>query len=197
MCRPALLLTLGFSASAAVVIRIPYLHDYHNPDFLCMKLPFISYPTSFPPQSTTLLTASPFPDATANISIWSNVEASLGITAGSLVALRPLFRFFRDGSFHTSRSVKRTNTSILLSNMSGRDPTGKVKQGPNEPGYWRPDIYPDDAHAVVTAAVNSDRRKHRRRNSTNSSQEDLNPKGEDSSNGVSVQKTFVVTSNAI
>lgn len=164
------ILSMGCVASAAVVIRIPYLHDYHNPDFLY---------------------------ATANISIWSNVEASLGITAGSLVALRPLFRFFRDGSFHTSRSVKRTNTSILLSNMSGRDPTGKVKQGPNEPGYWRPDIYPDDAHAVVTAAVNSDRRKHRRRNSTNSSQEDLNPKGEDSSNGVSVQKTFVVTSNAI
>lgn len=25
----------GFSASAAVIVRIPYLHDYKDPDFLC------------------------------------------------------------------------------------------------------------------------------------------------------------------
>ncbi|KAL2003843.1 hypothetical protein VTN02DRAFT_2060 [Thermoascus thermophilus] len=166
------ILSLGCIASAAVVIRIPYLHDYFDKDFLY---------------------------ATANISIWSNVEASLGITAGSLVTLRPLFRWFRDGSFQSYRSMKRTNTSILLSNLSARDPTAQLIQGPRGPGYWRPDVDPEDTHAIVTAGANPDRRKHHhRRRSTNSSQEDLNPKGQGSANGgVSVQKTFVVISNNV
>ena len=35
-----------------------------------------------------------FLDATTQISIWSNVEANLGITAGSLVTVRPFLRIF-------------------------------------------------------------------------------------------------------
>lgn len=82
--------------------------------------------------------------------------------------------------------------------MSGRDPTAQLIQGPKGPGYWRPDVDPEDTHAIVTAGANPDRRKHHRRKSTNSSQEDLNPKGQGSANGgVSVQKTFVVTSNEV
>lgn len=30
-----MLTDLQFSASAAVIVRIPYLHDYKDPDFLC------------------------------------------------------------------------------------------------------------------------------------------------------------------
>jgi hypothetical protein len=36
LCLPRSLLTrLQFSASAAVIVRIPFLHDYKDPDFLC------------------------------------------------------------------------------------------------------------------------------------------------------------------
>ena len=34
-----------------------------------------------------------FADETTQISVWSNVEASLGIAAGSLMMIRPLLRF--------------------------------------------------------------------------------------------------------
>ncbi|RSL87465.1 hypothetical protein CEP52_015516 [Fusarium oligoseptatum] len=52
-------------ASAAVVVRFGYVKDFKNPDFLY---------------------------ATLDIAIWSTVEGGLGITAGSLATLRPLFR---------------------------------------------------------------------------------------------------------
>ncbi|KAJ4319444.1 hypothetical protein N0V84_006346 [Fusarium piperis] len=52
-------------ASAAVVVRFVYVKDFKNPDFLW---------------------------ATLDIAIWSTVEGGLGITAGSLATLRPLFR---------------------------------------------------------------------------------------------------------
>ncbi|KAJ5816963.1 hypothetical protein N7447_009196, partial [Penicillium robsamsonii] len=59
------ILGLACIASMAVIIRIPFLHYAGKPDFL---------------------------HETTQISIWSNVEASLGIAAGSLMTVRPLFR---------------------------------------------------------------------------------------------------------
>ncbi|XRM42309.1 putative cation-transporting ATPase 1 [Aspergillus tubingensis] len=58
-------LSLGCVASTAVILRIPCLHFYKDIDFLY---------------------------STFSIDIWSFVEVGLGITAGSLVTLRPLFR---------------------------------------------------------------------------------------------------------
>ncbi|KAK1569797.1 uncharacterized protein LY79DRAFT_643380 [Colletotrichum navitas] len=52
-------------ASAAVVVRMPFVLDFKNPDFLY---------------------------ATVDIAIWSTVEQGLACTAGSLATLRPLFR---------------------------------------------------------------------------------------------------------
>ncbi|KAJ5153451.1 uncharacterized protein N7482_009929 [Penicillium canariense] len=149
----AAVLGLGCIASAAVIVRIPYLHDYKNPDFLY---------------------------ATTNISIWSNVEAGLGISAGSLVTLRPLFRWFRDPSYGGTRS-KRTGGSMPLSSVNA------VRSDPSAPQYWRPDLDPEDSHAVITTVHTSNQ------GSRSSSQEDLNPKQGTFFRGVNVQKTFFVS----
>ncbi|KAJ5862015.1 hypothetical protein N7455_006083 [Penicillium solitum] len=59
------ILGLACIASMAVIIRMPFLHYAGKPDFL---------------------------HETTQVSIWSNVEASLGIAAGSLMTVRPLLR---------------------------------------------------------------------------------------------------------
>ncbi|KAJ5966718.1 hypothetical protein N7501_002966 [Penicillium viridicatum] len=81
------ILSIGCIASAAVIIRIPYIPTYKDPDFLY---------------------------ATYQLSIWSNVEAGIGITAGCLTTFRPLVRFFRDGS-----SDATPNSFPLPSNIAG------------------------------------------------------------------------------
>ncbi|KAJ5238181.1 hypothetical protein N7489_008272 [Penicillium chrysogenum] len=80
------ILGIGCIASAAVIIRIPYIITYKDPEFLY---------------------------ATYQLSIWSNVEAGIGITAGCLTTFRPLVRFFRDSS---SGGLSRTPNSFPLSN---------------------------------------------------------------------------------
>lgn len=152
------ILGMGCIASAAVIIRIPFLHDYKDVDFLY---------------------------ATTNISIWSNVEAGLGIAAGSLVTLRPLFRWFRDPSSAggSKSKTKRTGGSIPLSSINGGRSTI------SGPQYWRPDLDRPDQHAVVTTIHTSNGSA----TSRSSSQEDLNPKNGTFFQGVNVQKTFYVS----
>lgn len=53
------------SASIAVTVRLAYVMDFRNPDFLY---------------------------ATVDVAIWSDIEQGLAITAGSLATLRPLYR---------------------------------------------------------------------------------------------------------
>ncbi|KAJ5511514.1 hypothetical protein N7453_003617 [Penicillium expansum] len=158
-CALAGILGMGCIASAAVIIRIPFLHDYKNVDFLY---------------------------ATANISIWSNVEAGLGIAAGSLVTLRPLFRWFRDpSSMGGSKSKsKRTGGSMPLSSVNGGRSTT------SNPRYWRPDLDREDHNTVITTIHTSNGSEASR----TSSQEDLNPThGGTFFQGVNVQKTFYVS----
>lgn len=50
-------------------------------------------PSSHVPQKPANL---PTPDSIADLSIWSSIEAGLGIAAGSLATLRPLFRCMRE-----------------------------------------------------------------------------------------------------
>ncbi|KAJ5360929.1 hypothetical protein N7517_010120 [Penicillium concentricum] len=153
------ILGMGCIASAAVIIRIPFLHDYKDVDFLY---------------------------ATANISIWSNVEAGLGIAAGSLVTLRPLFRWFRDpSSMGGSKSkTKRTGGSMPLSSVNG------VRSSTSNPQYWRPDLDREDQPTVITTIHTSNGSDASR----TSSQEDLNPtNGGTFFQGVNVQKTFYVS----
>ncbi|KAE8381760.1 hypothetical protein BDV26DRAFT_255062 [Aspergillus bertholletiae] len=61
------ILGIACIASAAVIVRIPFLSSAKSEDFL---------------------------HATTEISIWSNVEAGLGITAGSLATVRPIIRMW-------------------------------------------------------------------------------------------------------
>ncbi|EAA63717.1 hypothetical protein AN3146.2 [Aspergillus nidulans FGSC A4] len=147
------ILSMGCVASAAVIVRIPYLHYYKDEDFLY---------------------------ATTQISIWSNVEAGLGITAGSLVTLRPLLRWFRGDSSYTnskSRTWYGGPGSMPLSSMNGaRHPRNDPQSGNN---YWRPDIEPQGNHGVVTTVHGS----------PSSSQENLNPK-QNSLSGVNLH-TYV------
>ncbi|KAJ5639149.1 uncharacterized protein N7484_007011 [Penicillium longicatenatum] len=147
------ILGMGCVASAAVIVRIPFLHDYKDTNFLY---------------------------ATTNISIWSNIEAGLGIAAGSLVTLRPLFRWFRDPSSVGTRS-KRTGGSVPL------DSVNVARSGdPSGPRYWRPDLDPEDAHVITTVHTSN-------QDSRTSSQEDLNPNKGTFFRGVNVQKTFFVS----
>ncbi|BCS27257.1 uncharacterized protein APUU_60305A [Aspergillus puulaauensis] len=92
----AAILGLGCIASTAVIVRIPYLHYYKDADFLY---------------------------ATADISIWSNVEAGLGITAGSLVTVRSLFRFFRGSGYEDSGSRTASELPLSRINMNGANRT--------------------------------------------------------------------------
>lgn len=155
------ILAMGGIASAAVIVRIPFLHDYKNPEFLY---------------------------ATSQISIWSNVEASLGITAGSLTTLRPLFRFFRDGSYGGSRSGKPSRgTSIPLSRKYG----GPSTFSRNDPeNHWRSDLDDDGMRGIITTVQTQ-------HSGDSSSQEHLNPERENYFHGVSVHKSFTVTTDRI
>ncbi|KAF3016380.1 hypothetical protein E8E15_006576 [Penicillium rubens] len=61
------ILSMACIASSAVIVRVPFVATFYDPDFLY---------------------------ATYQIAIWSNIEAGLGITAGSLATLRPLLRMW-------------------------------------------------------------------------------------------------------
>ncbi|OOG00014.1 hypothetical protein ASPCADRAFT_126894 [Aspergillus carbonarius ITEM 5010] len=135
------ILSLGCVASAGVIVRIPFLPTYKDPEFLY---------------------------ATTQISIWSNVEAGLGITAGCLVTLRPLFRWLGGTSYAATRS-KRTAGSMPLSSMNGPGKHSQSEHTANSTKFWRPDLDPEDARGVITTVQTA-------QGSRNSSQEDLNPK---------------------
>jgi hypothetical protein len=81
------------SASAAVIVRLAYVPTFRDPDFLYATVP---------------------------IAIWSEVEMSLAITAGSLPTLRPLYRVVATKlSLKTSFfSTRRSNKDIEAGNVS-------------------------------------------------------------------------------
>jgi len=76
------LLTVCFSASIAVTVRLAYVMDFRNPDFLY---------------------------ATVDVAIWSDIEQGLAITAGSLATLRPLYRKLFSSSVGSSEPGSRPN----------------------------------------------------------------------------------------
>lgn len=95
-CISILIWLSMYSASSAVIVRIPYLQNYKDHEFLY---------------------------ATTSISILSNVEAGLGITAGSLTTLRPLFRLFRE-SPSASQSHGHNLDSFPFSSTLGKNTGG-------------------------------------------------------------------------
>ncbi|KAJ6010177.1 hypothetical protein N7499_004418 [Penicillium canescens] len=136
------ILGIGCIASAAVIVRIPFVHHYKDQEFLYN---------------------------TYQISIWSNVEAGLGITAGCLTTLRPLVRFLRDGS----SSHSRTPRSFPLSgNVAGFHRSSrshsKLASQHDANQLWTGSEHDD--HGVTTTIMGS-----RRAKAHSSSEEDLNP----------------------
>jgi hypothetical protein len=76
------------SGSIATIVRIPYLKQLSQSDFLY---------------------------STTDVAIWSTVEPGIGITASAIATLKPLFRTFlsRSRLFGSSKSGDKTSTSPL------------------------------------------------------------------------------------
>ncbi|KAJ5190003.1 hypothetical protein N7491_007956 [Penicillium cf. griseofulvum] len=156
----AAILGIGCIASAAVIIRMPFIHHYKDPDFLY---------------------------ATYQISIWSNVEAGLGITAGCLTTLRPLVRFFRDGS---SNALSRTPSSFPLSgNVAGgyhRSVPSKHMSRDDAHHLWT-GRGSDEYHGVTTTISGAHPKQ------SGSSEEDLAPTNAEDAPGWKVERSVRVS----
>ncbi|KAL2826619.1 hypothetical protein BDW59DRAFT_179338 [Aspergillus cavernicola] len=91
------ILSMACIASSAVIVRIPFVKTFRNPDFLY---------------------------ATVEIAIWSNIEAGLGITAGSLATLRPLLRHW----LGSTNDPNYTNSSPFPRRSGSRRPGGSQQR---------------------------------------------------------------------
>ncbi|KAJ5475360.1 hypothetical protein N7539_008426 [Penicillium diatomitis] len=122
------ILSIGCIASAAVIVRIPFIHHYKDREVLYN---------------------------TYQIVIWSNVEAGLGITAGCLTTFRPLFKFLRDGSSASrSRRTPGPGSFPLASHPHGSKPS-RVNHTRNESGHLWHDSANDDYGGVTTTIMGS------------------------------------------
>ncbi|CBF89359.1 hypothetical protein AN0500.2 [Aspergillus nidulans FGSC A4] len=74
------------SATVAIVVRIPYMDGYAASDALCALSPWPSRPINPLTPDTS--------DAAVDMLIWAYIELSLGIIAGNLATLGPLFRIW-------------------------------------------------------------------------------------------------------
>lgn len=126
-------------------------------------------------------------DSTYQIAIWSIIETGLAIVAGSLITLRPLFRWFLDGtSSYRNRSdgKKHSGAKYALSVITPDE--SATKPNSDNPQYWRPDVNPNQNTMVtsVTASVG--------RSQGHSSQEALSPApdGTGHERQMSIERTF-------
>ncbi|KAL4931462.1 uncharacterized protein BDV17DRAFT_289002 [Aspergillus undulatus] len=114
------ILSLGAVASIAVVIRLPYLKYYSDVDFLY---------------------------STYQIAIWSVIETGLAIIAGSLITLRPLFRWFLDNnsSYRNRRRAQGGKHALSTLTANASNP------GYEDPKHWRPDLEDNSTNTVITS----------------------------------------------
>lgn len=113
------------------------------------------------------------------------IETGLGITAGSLMTLRPLFRWLLDGSMSYGRNGRSGRTSSRKHTLS--KPHSHELNSLSNPSYWRPDI---DAGKGIVNTVSSPRSNTF--DDDNSSQEALyvDPSPIINPNRVTVHQTF-------
>ncbi|BCS01410.1 uncharacterized protein AKAW2_51751A [Aspergillus luchuensis] len=126
-------LSLGALESVAVIIRIPYLHTYHDTNLLY---------------------------ATYQIDFWSIIEIGIGITAGSLATLRPLFLWvFETRSYYggNSRGKKQGEEEHPLSNLS------TDAERLHNPSNWGGEFAPEKSNSRLVTTVTS-RLSHSDRN---------------------------------
>lgn len=160
---------------------MPFLHHYADTNFLCTFLPLHDGKSRETQPNLSL-------DSTYQIAIWTIIETGLGITAGSLITLRPLFRWLLDGSLsygRNGRTPERTSGRYRLSSF--RRDGAKNSQDLN---LWRPDT---DANTKTLVEIASSPGSQLSRDA-NSSQEALNPGPNSSSQqngGVTVERSFV------
>lgn len=116
------ILSMACVASLAVIVRIPFVKTFRDPDFLY---------------------------ATVDIAVWSCIENGLGISAASLATLRPLLRQIRGNSNSgpyslSSRMISNgpnSKGSRLWNSRENRGmPLSSVDHQTN-PGGLRPDKY--------------------------------------------------------
>jgi hypothetical protein len=92
-------------------------------------------------------------DSTYQIAIWSVVETGLGITASSLVTLRPLFRWLLYGSLSHVRHARSAGRD------SGKYPLSSLKshglKNPHDPSFWLPDCRPENDSEVINTVLSS------------------------------------------
>ncbi|KXG48375.1 uncharacterized protein PGRI_022450 [Penicillium griseofulvum] len=154
------ILGLGAIAGVAVICRLPFLRFYSDDNFLY---------------------------STYQIAIWSVIETGLGIIAGSLITLRPLFRWLLDE--HSTRNHKSPHQGKYSKPYRLSSLQSEAIRGSQNTKYWRPDVDPDGHQSTVVAASSQRRNKL---SISNSSQEALYPEPM-SPNHVTIQKTFVQT----
>ncbi|KAL4792187.1 hypothetical protein BDV19DRAFT_392359 [Aspergillus venezuelensis] len=152
---------LGAIASVAVVIRLPYLKHYSDIDFLY---------------------------STYQIAVWSVIETGLAIIAGSLITLRPLFRWFLDhsspSSYHDDDRTPAEGGKHPLSTLTAN----ASKPGYEDPKFWRPDL--DDLGTVTTSITAP---LGRSRQDSEAALSPILPSPSHRKNSVSVQQSFRVT----
>ncbi|KAL4948693.1 putative integral membrane protein [Aspergillus filifer] len=148
------ILSMACIASSAVIVRIPFVKTFRDADFLCM--PPLLTPFSLYAQLTNAK------GATVEIAIWSNIEAGLGITAGSLATLRPLLRHWLGSSYDASYTrgtpspFPGRSGSRLPGALSGRDhvyPLGSMDD--SIAGRLRPDKLAMTVTTIQTQHENS------------------------------------------
>ncbi|BCS15812.1 hypothetical protein ASPFODRAFT_52784 [Aspergillus luchuensis CBS 106.47] len=115
-------LSLGCVASTAVILRIPCLHFYKDIDFLY---------------------------STFSIDIWSFIEVGLGITAGSLVTLRPLFRAVLGDP--PDRKGKKSRGSMPLTSFTEYT---RTRPDPEDAAVWQ-SPQPDATRNITTTVVSA------------------------------------------
>ncbi|KAF7595229.1 hypothetical protein BBP40_006975 [Aspergillus hancockii] len=88
--------------------------------------------------------------ASATLSILANIEAGLGITAGCLSTLRPLFRMLRDGSSNPSQGIQGGSTIPLSRSLLARKE--RQRQSHSEAGTCWADV-PNDGYKNLTTTT--------------------------------------------
>jgi hypothetical protein len=198
------LITMGCIASAAVIARLPFIHYFNSPDFLCMSTHYW--------RLYRLLTLT---GSTLDIAIWSSVEQGLAITAGSLATLRPLFFIamhklglstrptgYRPSAYGMSaplpaNAAPGSKADKLRPDMYKLSATVQTRTSNDEPAQTG--SFPKSPNWFGTGAPPNSKKTTRVDNSDNDSERSLRIKSSRSSeednfqNGILVSKSFYIT----
>ncbi|KAL4982684.1 hypothetical protein BDW68DRAFT_182302 [Aspergillus falconensis] len=154
------ILCLTVCATVAIIVRIPYMDGYAASDALCALSPQRNSRAICPTNPRNQ-------DAAVNMLIWAYIELSLGIIAGNLATLGPLFRTWfgivtsRGNSASTStprpkRSFRRPRGFHDMSfSLSTFDETGGSALRPDKLSIMVTQVKPQHSHTETARDANS------------------------------------------